>query len=1752
MSWTVRNQGIGTTNVGEWRDRVFLATDPAGTDRVKSLGSFDHFGHLAVGGEYSRDVQIPLPADLSGQFYVVVETGGPYEFLLTQNNSGQSAVVNILSSPLPDLAVTDVVSPATATEGTSVDVTWTVQNLGTRAAEGPWIDRLQLQEVGNADNRIPLGQFSFTGPLDPTRHYTRTESVRIPARIQGIYHLRVVSDADGAVYEGADTVNNVGQPAAPLTVAVQPRPDLTITVTAPDTVDAGGSFAVEFEVSNQGTVPTTVPSWVDRVYLSLDGAITRDDIVVETSSNQSALGPGESYRVTTNTVVVPERFRGEVFVLAQADSDKQVDEWPNEDNLAQATVFVTPLPLPDLVVSDVVAPVQATEGSQIEVRYTVTNLGSGETTVTQWTDSIWLTRDKNRPHPGEGDILLTTVPHEGGLAVNGGYDQIVNVTLPTGIPSGNYFITPWSDPFGVVLEDTLAINVNPDDPNEIDNNNYKARGLALITQLPDLAVTEVLSVTQAQGGDTINVTWTVENQSPAATNDSVWTDRIYLSDRPDPFEPGARRMLLRDVPHQGPLGPGASYHKTTDIPLTPSADGKYIVVVTDGGVETVAEIDEQNNAASVASDIKPIPADLKITEIVVAAENLSGEHATIRYTVTNVGQHALWTGTEFWKDFIWVSSDATFIRNRASYLGQAVTASPGVLGPGDSYEVVFGTTLPQGLDGDYFIHIHLDAHNDLSPFLVPMGSRILLTDWWPANSGTNSAWLSEFTRWAFEDPNNNLASQPINITYNEPDLVIADLSVPATAFSGDNISVTYTVTNLGTRDTRTGEWNDRVFLSHDASLDDRDLFLGEFKRRGILEVNESYSSSIPVRLPDGIEGPFHLLVFTDSIAEQDRASNSPPSNIGFGLPGVEFESTNPFIPFDMASLAQRAVARGDVFEFQEEGNNIAVASLPVRLTNAPDLQVTSVVAPQRATVGQMMDISYTVTNFGGSTPDTQSRWDDLIYFSRDEYLDLRADRFLGVVERKNGLLSGDRYSITTSIDVPSDLLGPYFLFVVTDPLRGTDIGRVFEGANERNNDFPAAPPVVLELPPPTDLQVQDIRIPAAATIGNSLDISWTVTNASAEPASGVWSDSVYLSTDSEWDINDRIIGRSTFTGTLLPGQDYDLNLAAELPSVTPGTYRVIVRTDIFNQIYEDTGETNNTTASADTLDVSAISIELGVPFDSELFSGQQRLLQLTVPAGQTMRVRLRSPHQDAAHELFIRHSAAPTPAVFDASYSGGLAANQTAIVPDTKPGVYYVLVRSHSEPLEPAPITILAELLPITITDVSTDTGGDDQFVTTRIDGAKFDADAIVKLIRPGLNELEPVAIKVVNSTQILATFDLTNAVHGLYDLKVLNPTGEEAISPYRFLVQQRIEPDVTIGVGGPRAILAGDLGTYSVALQGLGNLDTPYTFFQVGIPELGLNEFVYGLPYLNLTTNVRGTPTGAELGSLPWASLVNENNTNGHVLSPGYLLHNPTAGFTGFTFNVLTYPGLTELYDRAFDKLREQIYNLFPDHREAGTLDDGPQGLDDVFPGLFALFNALGGIPDELTQEFIPFQFHVVAGATAMSRDEFVAHSLEQAETIRAAIIDDPDAPAGLVTLAANPTTFGQMFLVALEESGLLLPDGQVPPLATHPQIVSLQATLASGFLAGPAGSNIVSTGSVAEFFSQLRQWYGHDSELLAPIESINPHNNPIAELPSPDDFDLGLGRESHFETFRVLCSLDTVREPRRGLTGQFPDQRR
>src|SRR5262249_54476613 len=167
------------------------------------------------------------------------------------------------------------------------------------------------------------------------------------------------------------------------------------------------------------------------------------------------------------------------------------------------------------------------------------------------------------------------------------------------------------------------------------------------------------------------------------------------------------------------------------------------------------------------------------------------------------------------------------------------------------------------------------------------------------------------------------------------------------------------------------------------------------------------------------------------------------------------------------------------------------------------------------------------------------------------------------------------------------------------------------------------------------LQVDQVTAPGTARAGEPIHLEWTVSNHGTFAAGGNWTDVVYLSEDAVWDVGDRAVGRVGRSGTLAPGQSYTAQLDALMPAAKPGQSRFIVRTDVFDEVFEGADEANNRTASPGVVTVTAPELHLGVPLDSTLNAGQERLFQVTVGLGQTLQVELTTPAADASNEIYI-------------------------------------------------------------------------------------------------------------------------------------------------------------------------------------------------------------------------------------------------------------------------------------------------------------------------------------------------------------------------------------------------------------------------------------------------------------------------------------------------------------------------------------
>src|SRR5262249_14899151 len=170
-------------------------------------------------------------------------------------------------------------------------------------------------------------------------------------------------------------------------------------------------------------------------------------------------------------------------------------------------------------------------------------------------------------------------------------------------------------------------------------------------------------------------------------------------------------------------------------------------------------------------------------------------------------------------------------------------------------------------------------------------------------------------------------------------------------------------------------------------------------------------------------------------------------------------------------------------------------------------------------------------------------------------------------------------------------------------------------------------------------------------------------------------------------------------------------------------------------------------------------------------------------------------------------------------------------------------------------------------------------------------------------------------------------------------------------------------------------------------------------------------------------------------------------------------------------------------------------------------------------------------------FAFNIVGAATPLTRDEYVDQQEQFAATLRANILNDATATPALQALAANAANWTDLYLLALTQAGLLRAVDAPPEVHDNPVLTSLQTTLAAGILAGPAGSQIITSGNLIDFFAQVQKWYGADSSAQSRYIGTGTDNVTKdeggtylqANPPPASDFDQHAARPTHYESFYV-----------------------
>jgi hypothetical protein len=144
-----------------------------------------------------------------------------------------TATPNPVSGAFADLAITNVVAPSSVYQGQTIAITWSVRNAGTGStstrsgvAVNAWTDRVVLSPDPVSATKMTWSWPTRLVPsaLGSGSSYAGSATVQVPTNLFGIYHLFVLANASGQVYEHLDRAENLGTTAQPMIIGAAAPP----------------------------------------------------------------------------------------------------------------------------------------------------------------------------------------------------------------------------------------------------------------------------------------------------------------------------------------------------------------------------------------------------------------------------------------------------------------------------------------------------------------------------------------------------------------------------------------------------------------------------------------------------------------------------------------------------------------------------------------------------------------------------------------------------------------------------------------------------------------------------------------------------------------------------------------------------------------------------------------------------------------------------------------------------------------------------------------------------------------------------------------------------------------------------------------------------------------------------------------------------------------------------------------------------------------------------------------------------------------------------------------------------------------------------------------------------------------------------------------------------------------------------------------------------------------------------------------
>ncbi len=855
LSYRVLNDGNYDTRVTDWRDVIFISNHSEFDETAQALNVVSHSGLLLPDSSYlmSTTVIIPLEIYDTAYFYVYTDFYDQvYEHIGRYNNVTRSGAFNVILTPPADLVPRNITADRTVSTGATFNFSYEIHNRGAgEPNHTSWRDRCYLSTNPNSiTNAVQIADDWHSGGIAVGGFYAVQHSISLPSNLsQGTYYLFVKSDALDNVFEYTMEDNNLARFVQPISVL---QPDLQIPIlNVADTLHAGAEASVSYQLANTGDGAVVNRNVTDRFYLSQYSNGSNATQLPQFTSNLW-LNAHDSTTKYQNVMLPSDLQDGIYYLFARTNVNNDVNEANTNNNQSLIKqVYINHQLLPDLVITSVTAPDTLTAGASATFTATVANHGERPTALGNLDFRLSAAATPN-------NILCTTenVSSESqSLAVGDSTTFTMTIRISPAVNNPASF----------------TLTVNPG--HTISESSYSNNGYAFdhaVQPYPfDLAVTDLSSPNQTISGEYIPVTWTVQNKGTVpmlslpmymlinlqvvgmqtSILNQPWDDRIYLSS--DTLL-DANDVQIGNYSRYQTLLAGNSYTANLSCRIPVSADGNYYVLVVSDATNVTFDSQRANNVAAspIAVTQSALP-DLQMDTLIALNTLTTGENYTLRYTVSNHGEHI--THDNRWTDAFYINNIPSL--QDAQQLGSKI--HNGQLDVSASYSDMVSVTIPNTWEGNCYLIGYTDATDQI----FEMNSE-----------------------------DNNLFILPVSVVRPLPcDLTVLPPDFPQEAIVGENVQISWTLQNIGLN-TAQGNIKDAVYLSTDSTWSSDDIMLGSVTHNVNLPANGQQQRDATFPLQGVPVGDYYVMVRTNILNALNENSYTNNKTVSLMTMHVDYPS----------------------------------------------------------------------------------------------------------------------------------------------------------------------------------------------------------------------------------------------------------------------------------------------------------------------------------------------------------------------------------------------------------------------------------------------------------------------------------------------------------------------------------------------------------------------------------------------------------------------------------------------------------------------------------------------------------------------------------------------------------------------------------------------------------------------------------------------------------------------------------------------